>query len=120
VRYASNQPSDFTAKQFLEEFGYSLNSGAHLSHCCECNRILEKENLIKIKKYYDTDGRERNMYFIKNRKYIISDLKNEPTIAGLLDHLQLSYKKEYKFFNLPQYRFDFFVNNSYLIEYDGP
>lgn len=43
----------------------------------------------------------------------------EEVIANLLTEAQLSFVREKTFSSLGRYRFDFYVNNEYLIEFDG-
>lgn len=43
----------------------------------------------------------------------------EENIIKVLKENNISFEYQYKFFDLPKYTFDFFVNNQYIIEYDG-
>lgn len=56
--------TDFTIKQFLSAVGYSTNSNNNISKISELNGILQQNNMIKIQKYKDTQGHERNLYII--------------------------------------------------------
>ena len=54
--------TDFTAKQFINACGYSDKSNDLISRISSYNKILVDENLIKIIKYRDKLGHERNKY----------------------------------------------------------
>ena len=45
--------------------------------------------------------------------------KGEQKIISILQQNKISYIKEKTFDDLPKLRFDFYVNNQYIIEYDG-
>ena len=45
--------------------------------------------------------------------------KAEENIINLLTRHNINFKYQYSFDDIKQYKFDFFVNNSYIIEYDG-
>ena len=45
--------------------------------------------------------------------------KNEENIIQLLNNNNISFKTQYTFQDLPNKRFDFYINNSYIIEFDG-
>ena len=45
--------------------------------------------------------------------------KAEENIINLLTKHNINFKYQYSFDDIKQYKFDFFVNNSYIIEYDG-
>ena len=53
---------DTTAKQFLAMSGYATTSNAYLSKLSEYNGILVANGIVKIKKYKDDNGYERNVY----------------------------------------------------------
>lgn len=59
-----SKTTDFTAKQFLQSSGYTTNSNNYISKLSEFNGILLAHNMIKIQKYKDTNGHERNLYII--------------------------------------------------------
>lgn len=60
--HSQSGKTDFTALQFLEACGYSTKSGNYVSKLCEFNRLLEERQIIKIDKYRDNNGNERNIY----------------------------------------------------------
>ena len=117
--YFGKKPIDDTANQILSALGYSTKSGQTKGRLCEYNKMLQNQGLIFIKKIYDEQGHIRNFYSFSKNTINLPILINEPTIQDYLKHLGLKILTEYRFCNLPQYRFDFFVNNSYIIEYDG-
>ena len=43
----------------------------------------------------------------------------EQKIAKMLSNANIPYTREFVFSDFKPYRFDFFVNNKYIIEYDG-
>ena len=45
--------------------------------------------------------------------------KNEMIIKNLLNENNISFQTQYIFNNLPNRKFDFYVNDKYIIEYDG-
>ena len=49
----------------------------------------------------------------------LAQSRGENAIETLLKENNIKYEKEKRFKNLGQQRFDFYVNNEYLIEYDG-
>ena len=59
-----SKTTDFTAKKFLQSSGYTTNSNNYISKLSEFNGILLAHNMIKIQKYKDTNGHERNLYII--------------------------------------------------------
>ena len=56
--------TDTTAKQFLDALGYSTKSGSFVSRISEYNSLLVSNGLLKIKKYRDENGHERNIYSV--------------------------------------------------------
>lgn len=56
--------TDNTVKQFLSVAGYSTKSGNTISRISEFNSLLTENKLIKITKYKDEQGFERNSYRI--------------------------------------------------------
>lgn len=61
---SKSNTTDFTAKQFLHSSGYSMNSKNYISKLSEFNNILLSNGLIKVYKYKDNNGHERNRYII--------------------------------------------------------
>lgn len=61
---SKTKTTDFTIKQFLSAVGYSTDSNNNISKISELNGILQKNNMIEIQKYKDTNGHERNLYII--------------------------------------------------------
>ena len=61
---SKNKQTDTTAKQFLDALGYSTKSGSFVSRISEYNSLLVSKGLLKIKKYRDENGHERNIYSI--------------------------------------------------------
>ena len=59
--YSRNGETDFTAGQFLDTIGYSLNSSTP-SKLSEYNSLLVEYNYISIKRKRDSDGHIRNIY----------------------------------------------------------
>lgn len=59
---SKSKQTDTTAKQFLDALGYSTKSGSFVSKISEYNSLLVSNGLLKIKKYKDENGRERNIY----------------------------------------------------------
>lgn len=55
---------DFTARQFLSTVGLSSDNHNNLSRVSQYNRILTELGMIKIDKYRDINGYERNIYSI--------------------------------------------------------
>ena len=55
---------DSTAKQFLLSVGLSADNHNNLSRISSYNTLLVNEGLIKIDKFRDQNGNERNNYFI--------------------------------------------------------
>lgn len=62
--YSNNNSTDSTVEQFLEANGYSKNSGKNKEKIYRYNELLEKESFIKIERYRDTFGKNRNRYTI--------------------------------------------------------
>ena len=60
--HSQSGTTDFTAKQFLTACGYSASAGNYISQLSAFNRILEEKQIIKITKYRDSNGKERNIY----------------------------------------------------------
>lgn len=58
----AGRTQDFTAKQFLQAVGLSTNNHNNLSKISSYNTLLTNEGLIKITKFRDQLGRERNVY----------------------------------------------------------
>lgn len=56
--------SDFTAKQCLDTIGYSIHNNKYISKLSQYNNLLVDRKLIKIEKYRDSNGHERNRYII--------------------------------------------------------
>lgn len=61
--YTKSKTTDGTAKQFLQLFGYSVNS-SYIDKVSEYNTLLKAEGLISIKTYRDESGNKRNIYSI--------------------------------------------------------
>lgn len=59
---SKDKQTDTTAKQFLDALGYSTKSGSFVSKISEYNSLLVSKGLLKIKKYKDENGHERNIY----------------------------------------------------------
>ena len=59
---SKDKQTDTTAKQFLDALGYSTKSGSFVSRISEYNSLLVSKGLLKIKKYRDENGHERNIY----------------------------------------------------------
>ena len=59
---SKDKQTDTTAKQFLDALGYSTKSGSFVSKISEYNSLLVSKGLLKIKKYRDENGHERNIY----------------------------------------------------------
>ena len=55
---------DFTAKQFLSSIGLSTNNHDNLNKISKYNSLLVEQGYIKIEKYRDKLGHERNIYTI--------------------------------------------------------
>lgn len=60
----SGSIQDFTAKQFLDTIGLSLDNHNNLSKISGYNTLLVNNGYIKIEKYRDKYGYERNKYTI--------------------------------------------------------
>ena len=60
--YSKSKKINTTAKQFLLACGYSTNSNDYISRISEFNRLLVDQGIIKIEKYRDDNGNERNSY----------------------------------------------------------
>lgn len=60
--YSKSKKINTTAKQFLAACGYSTKSNDYISMISEYNRLLVDEGIIKIEKYRDENGNERNSY----------------------------------------------------------
>lgn len=58
------QKQNFTAKQYLSAVGLSINNHNNLSNVSRYNKILQEKGLIKIEKYRDDQGNERNKYSV--------------------------------------------------------
>ena len=63
--YSKSNKINTTAKQFLDACGYSSNSNAYISKVSEYNRLFVENGFIKIEKYRDDNGNERNFYSCK-------------------------------------------------------
>ena len=61
---SKDKQTDTTAKQFLDALGYSTKSGSFVSKISEYNSLLVSKGLLKIKKYRDENGHERNIYSV--------------------------------------------------------
>lgn len=61
---SKNKQTDTTTKQFLDALGYSTKSGSFVSRISEYNSLLVSKGLLKIKKYRDENGHERNIYSV--------------------------------------------------------
>ena len=61
---SKDKQTDTTAKQFLDALGYSTKSGSFVSRISEYNSLLVSKGLLKIKKYRDENGHERNIYSV--------------------------------------------------------
>lgn len=61
---SKDKQTDTTAKQFLDALGYSTKSGSFVSKISEYNSLLVSKRLLKIKKYRDENGHERNIYSV--------------------------------------------------------
>lgn len=108
--------TDATADQILNALHYSPG-GSNKQHLSNFNKILVQHGMLYIKHTYDKKGHLRNTYYI-SKKWKPS-LINQPNIKNILTLLKQNFIEEYRFVGLIKYRFDFFVNNSYVIEYDG-
>ena len=62
--YSKNNSTDNTVEQFLEANGYSKSSGNNKENIYRYNELLEKESFIKIERYRDNFGKNRNCYTI--------------------------------------------------------
>lgn len=60
--YSKKKSTDFTAKQFLSAYGYSIKANASFSALGRYNNILESNGLITIKTYFDDKKHTRNEY----------------------------------------------------------
>lgn len=60
--YSKRNETDFTAKQFLAAVGYCQSSGKLYGQLSNYNNILSSSGFIKISKYRDDKGNERNIY----------------------------------------------------------
>ena len=109
--------TDATAEQILEKLNYSACSGANKQRLSFFNKLLCDRGFLYIKKTRDKQGHTRNTYYIAGKW--TPTLINQPNIKNILTLFKTKYIEEYRFVGLPKYRFDFFVNDSYIIEYDG-
>lgn len=60
------KPQDFTAKQYLNAVGLSVDNHNNYSKVSSYNTILSNANMIKIDKFRDDMGNERNRYSIQS------------------------------------------------------
>lgn len=58
----SNKGQDFTANQFLNACGYSTKSSNTKSKISSYNELLERNGFIKISRFRDSQGYNRNNY----------------------------------------------------------
>lgn len=102
---------DITGKRFGKLVAlypiYSSDSSKHTKwHChCDCGNEV------------DIDLGNLRQGFSQSCGCTLS--KQEEKIIQLLSHNHIPFIYQYSFKENPRYRFDFYVNNSYLIEYDG-
>lgn len=54
--------SDFTANQFLSEYGYCTKSGNHKGQLSKYNLLLEEQKIIRIERTMLEEGKRRNTY----------------------------------------------------------
>lgn len=109
--------TDATAEQILETLNYSACSNANKQRLSFFNKLLSDRGFLYIKKTRDKQGHIRNTYYMAEKW--TPTLINQPNIKNILTLFKKDFIEEYRFVGLPKYRFDFFVNNSYIIEYDG-
>lgn len=62
--YSKSNSTDSTVEQFLETNGYCKSSGENKDKIYRYNELLEKESFIKIERYRDDFGKNRNCYTI--------------------------------------------------------
>ena len=109
--------TDSTAEQILNTLGYSAKSGKSKSFAYQFNKMLVERGFLYIRKTRDFQGHTRNIY--TTNKNWTPNLINQPNIKHILELLKKPFIEEYRFISLPKYRFDFFIENCYIIEYDG-
>lgn len=85
----------------------STNGSRKLYWICKCSC----GNVCEIAGQSLKDGNTRSCGCIKSL--------GEQKIIKLLQQANIPFQKEKRFEDLKQYSFDFYVNNEYIIEYDG-
>lgn len=60
--FSRDKSTNSTAKQILEKIGYSPKSNDNISKCAYFNSLLVDNGILKISKYRDENGNERNIY----------------------------------------------------------
>lgn len=63
--FSRDKRTNSTAKQILENIGYSTKSNTNISKCCYFNTLLVDNGILEITKYRDKNGNERNIYYFK-------------------------------------------------------
>ena len=107
--YKNNQ-NDLTNQRFGKLIAISPTNerkwGSVVWECkCDCG------NKCKVTSHELTNGNTQSCGCINS--------KGEQKIINLLQENQISYQKEKNFSELPLLRFDFYVENKYIIEFDG-
>ena len=100
---------DLTGQKFdkLTPLEYYIEDGITFWKCqCDCG------NTITVRAHNLQTGHTQSCG-------CISKSIGEQNIENILKENNIPYQKEYIFKDLPQRRFDFYVNNKYLIEFDG-
>lgn len=138
----------YKSSNFIRDFkkGFGASCGCVKKQKCHDRffvDLTDKKIGILTPKYYIKDEKSHNLKWhcicecgqecdvmankLINQKQLscgcISQSKGEAKICLLLDQLQLKYKRQAKFSDCKldknNLRFDFYVDNRYLIEYDG-
>lgn len=87
-------------------------------------KYFKKNNMI----YWECQCECGNMTIVSSHNLLSNHTQScgcintsigEQNIENILKENNISYQKEYTFNDLPNRRFDFYVNNNYLIEFDG-
>lgn len=112
LNYAASlqKGKDLTGKKFGKLTVISLlderKNKERIWHCkCDCG------NFVDVSAHRLISGNTLSCGCLKS--------KNNAKIESMLRKLNIPYEKEYKPKDLPYKKFDFFVNNKYIIEYDG-
>lgn len=110
----------FSNKDILSSIGYSTDNRtkdiSNILHTLKSNKLIDYQDFYKS--IIDESGKtlpcpQKKLLWVKNPSI------GENVVSSLLTEAGINFEIEKIFLDFPHFRFDFYVENKYIIEYDG-